>query len=51
MGLSSGNLRNLAEVAEMITGIQNGLETYQLWFVGVTGHNSIPPIKDLAPRS
>jgi len=29
-------------VAEMGTGIQNGLETYQYEFVGVMGCNRIP---------
>ena len=35
----SGNLRSQVGVAEIVTGIWKGLETYQSWFMGVTGCN------------
>jgi len=38
-------ISEVAEVAEMITGIHNGLETYQYGVTGVMGHNSIPPLR------
>jgi len=39
-------ISEVAKVVEKGTGIRDGLETYQWWFVGVIGCNKTPPNSD-----